>query len=91
MALVGLLSRYNRADGTFSEYVRVTVEERNGSSISGEFGYPFVYRSEADNPFFVRLNIGRDFDIPIQLPPPGYDTSREPLAVQYALYPIRTV
>ena len=81
----GLRAKYNPKDGSFDEDVRVELHMANGQTLSGEFHYPWHYPSERDNPFSPNWRGGPDDPIPAKLPPPGFDTSKEPLAVQLTL------
>jgi len=81
----GLHAQYNPKDGSFDEMVRVQLHLANGETLSGEFHYPWHYPSERDNPFSPNWRGGPDDPIPAKLPPPGFDVSKEPLAVQLTL------
>jgi hypothetical protein len=81
----GIRAKFNPKDGSFDEDVRVELHMANGQSLSGDFHYPWHYGSEKDNPFSPNWSGGPDDPIPAKLPPPGYDLSREPLAVQLTL------
>lgn len=81
----GLRAKYNPRDGSFNEDVRVQLQLGNGEKLEGDFHYPWHYPSEVENPFSPRTDIPQGDPIPAQLPPPGFDVSREPLAVQLTL------
>ncbi|MBV8601929.1 MAG: hypothetical protein JO359_10240 [Candidatus Eremiobacteraeota bacterium] len=81
----GLRAKYNRSDKSFDEDVRVELRLANGETLFGDFHYPWHYASEQDNPFSPNWKGGPNDPIPAQLPPPGFDISREPLAVQLTL------
>ena len=81
----GLRAKFNRSNGSFDEDVRVELRLANGQTLYGDFHYPWHYSSEADNPFSPNWKGGPNDAIPAQLPPPGFDVSREPEAVQLTL------
>jgi hypothetical protein len=81
----GLRAKYNTKDGSFNEDVRVQLQLGNGEKLEGDFHYPWHYPNEAQNPFSPRSEIPQGDPIPAQLPPPGFDVSKEPLAVQLTL------
>ena len=78
----GLRAKFNPKDGSFDEDVRVELHMANGQKVTGDFHYPWHYPSERDNPFSANWRGGPDDPIPAKLPPPGFDVSKEPLAVQ---------
>jgi hypothetical protein len=71
-------------DGRSVQTVTVTISLRNGEEQSGAFPYPFIYRSERDNPFLHddRLIGG---GVLVQEPPAGTDISQLPTTVQVVL------
>lgn len=81
----GLRAKYNPRDGSFNEDVRVQLQLGNGEKLEGDFHYPWHYPSEEQNPFSPRTAIPQGDPIPAQLPPPGFDVAKEPLAVQLTL------
>lgn len=81
----GLHAQYNPRDGSFAENVRVQLTLGNGQTLEGDFHYLWHYPSEAANPFSPKTDIPPDDPIPAQLPPPGFDVSKEPPAVQLTL------
>jgi hypothetical protein len=81
----GLRAKYNPRDGSFDEDVRVELQLGNGEKLAGDFHYPWHYPNEAQNPFSAHTQIPEGDPIPAQLPPPGFDVSKEPLAVQLTL------
>jgi len=81
----GLHAQYNPRDGSFLENVRVHLTLGNGQTLDGDFHYPWHYPNEAQNPFSPRSDIPQDEPIPAQLPPSGFDVSKEPLAVRLTL------
>lgn len=81
----GVHAEYNPRDGSFSENVRVQLTLGNGQTLQGDFHYPWHYPSEAENPFSPKSTLAADEPVPAQTPPPGFDVSKEPLAVQLTL------
>ncbi|MGH7661295.1 MAG: hypothetical protein ACRENA_10335 [Vulcanimicrobiaceae bacterium] len=81
----GLHAQFNPKDGSFDEAVRVQLRLSNGQTVTGEFHYPWHYASERENPFSPNYGGSPDDAIPAKLPPPGFDLSKEPLAVQLTL------
>jgi hypothetical protein len=81
----GLRAKFNRSNGSFDEDVRVELRLANGQTLYGDFHYPWHYPSESDNPFSPNWKGGPNDAIPAQLPPPGFDVSKEPEAVQLTL------
>ena len=74
-----------KPDGTVLQYVIARVVTENDVLV-GVFPYPFVYPSERDNPFAHEdLKLARDNGVPLQSPPPGFDPSIAPAAVQFVL------
>jgi hypothetical protein len=80
----GTHAEYNPKDGSFNENVRVELTLANGETLRGDFHYPWHYPSEAENPFSPKTQV-QDEPVPAQTPPPGYDISKEPQAVQLTL------
>jgi hypothetical protein len=62
--------------GKFYEPVRATIHYRDGHSETEAFPYPFVYASEAEDPW-SRENLKKSEAelgiVRVQLPPPGFD------------------
>jgi len=81
----GVHARYNPKDGSFDETVRVVLQLDNGQTLSGDFHYPWHYPGEAENPWSPNWHGSPNDPIPAQLPPPGFDLAKEPLAVQLTL------
>ena len=81
----GLHAEFNPRDGSFAERVRVQLTLGDGETLEGDFHYPWRYPNEAQNPFSPKTEIPPDDPIPAQLPPSGFDVSRESLAVQLTL------
>ena len=81
----GMHAQYDPKNGSFNENVRVELTLGNGQTIDGDFHYPWHYPSEAENPFSPKTQIPQDAPIEAQLPPTGYDVSKEPMAVQLTL------
>lgn len=81
----GIHAEYNGKDGSFNDTIRVILDTVGGLRLWGDFGYPWHYASEADDPFSRRSKTPSDAPIPAQLPPPGFDVSNEPSAVQLTL------
>jgi TonB family protein len=80
-----LYAKINK-DGSFDETVRVVLRLPNGPEIGGVFGYSWHYISDEENPFSKNWKHGKPTDpIVAQLPPGGFDVSKEPAAVQLTL------
>ncbi|MFZ1124298.1 MAG: hypothetical protein WAN59_04060, partial [Candidatus Baltobacteraceae bacterium] len=69
-------------DGTQYEHVRLLVTLRDGSTLSDELHWFFVYKDEASNPF---TPAHPDAEVLMQQPPPGTDLSAQKPATQFAL------
>ncbi len=74
-----------KSDGTSIQTVSVTVTLRDGEEQSGDFPYPFVYKSERDNPFVNEAATSKGGGALVQQPPPGSDVSKFPPTVQIVL------
>jgi len=74
-----------KGDGTSIQTVAVTVTLRDGEEQSGDFPYPFVYKSEKENPFVNEAALSRGGGVLVQQPPPGSDVSKFPPTVQVVL------
>lgn len=81
----GIRRKYNVADGSVDEIVRVTLHLGNGQSIAGEFGYPWHYSKPEDDPWSPSTKIGLNDPVDAQMPPKNFDVTKEPLAVQLTL------
>ena len=76
-------AEYNRANGSFDDTIRVQLTLGNGQVLDGVFPYKWHYASQADDPFSRPDD--EDEGVDAQLPPPGFDSTREPLAVRLTL------
>jgi len=76
-----------RKDGTVVQQVTARITLRDGTVVRGLFPYPFIYPSDAKNPFLHHNTdlLSPDGGVPVQTPPPGTDLSTAPLAVQVVL------
>jgi len=63
--------RYN-GDGSHSATVRLDVTLSDGTSVSDDLGWPFLYRHDVDDPF-TDEGLTAGTPVLLQLPPPGYD------------------
>ncbi|MGH7660433.1 MAG: hypothetical protein ACRENA_05905 [Vulcanimicrobiaceae bacterium] len=81
----GMHAEYNPKDGSFNDTIRVILDTVNGLRLWGDFGYPWYYASEASDPFSRHSKISFDMPVRAQLPPPGFDVSKESSAVQLTL------
>ncbi len=81
----GVHAEYNHNDGSFNETVRVALDLADGERLWGDFGYPWRYTSEKDNPFSKKTSSPKIAPIMAQLSPEGFDVSDEPSAVQLTL------
>ncbi len=77
----GKLDHVDR-DGTQYEHVRLVVTLRDGSTLSDELHWLFVYKDEASNPF---TPAHADAEVLMQFPPAGTDPSAQQAAVLFAL------
>ena len=73
-----------RGDGASVQTVTATVRFPDGSEQRGDFPYPFIYKTERENPFLHddKLIAG---GVHVQEPPPGSDVSTMPVTVQVVL------
>ncbi|MGH7227425.1 MAG: hypothetical protein ACRELF_29795, partial [Gemmataceae bacterium] len=78
-------AQYNPKDGSFNDTIRVKLTLGNGQLLQGDFPYTWHYASEAQDPFSARSQAGADEAVFAQLPPPGFDSSKEPTAVKLTL------
>jgi len=74
-----------RSDGTSVQTVSVTITLRDGEQQSGDFPYPFIYKTEKDNPFVNEAATTRNGGAPVQQPPAGSDVAKMPATVQVVL------
>jgi hypothetical protein len=74
-----------KADGTSIQTVSATITLRDGEVQTGDFPYPFIYKSEKENPFVNEAATTRGGGALVQLPPPGTDVSKFPATVQVVL------
>jgi hypothetical protein len=83
---VTFFGKYDHSDrgGTRYVHVRIEVTLRNGTVLSDELHWFFVYPNERSDPF-ATLNARADLPTPMQLPPPGFDMSRQQPATVFAL------
>ena len=77
-------AQYNRQDGSFDDTIRVQLTLGSGQRLEGVFPYTWHYASEADDPFSQKASAD-DEGVKAKLPPPGLDSTREPLAVRLTL------
>ncbi len=78
--------RVHRKDGSVDDTIRVQLILGSGQKLEGVFPYAWHYTSESDDPFSKPPSNSEDEDVvPAKLPPVGFDTSKEPLAVQLTL------
>jgi len=77
-------AQYNPKDGSFDDTIRVKLTLGSGEKLDGVFPYTWHYPSEADDPFSPATK-NDDPAVEAKLPPPGFDASREPPAVQLTL------
>jgi hypothetical protein len=74
-----------KPDGTVLQYVIAKVTTPNDVEV-GLFPYPFIYSAERQNPFVHEdVKLAQDNGVPVQMPPPGFDPTTAPLAVQFVL------
>ena len=78
-------AQYNPKDGSFDDTIQVKLTLGNGQVLQGNFPYTWHYASEADDPFSPRTQVSADDPVDAQLPPPGFDASKEPTAVRLTL------
>lgn len=78
-------AQYNPKDRSFDDTIRVTLVLGDGQKLEGVFPYAWHYASEADDPFSQASSKDDDPGVDAQLPPPGFDTSKEPTAVRLTL------
>ncbi len=72
--------------GTAYEPVQAVVTFPDGHQESARFPYPWIYPNGEQNDPWSDTNLKKgDFDITLQTPPPGADTSSFPPLVQYIL------
>lgn len=69
-------------DGTQYEHVRLVVTLRDGSTLSDELHWYFVYKDQASNPF---TPAHADAEVLMQIPPAGTDLSAQKPATVFAL------
>jgi hypothetical protein len=74
-----------KGDGTSIQTVSVTITLRDGEEQSGDFPYPFVYKSERENPFVNDAATTKGGGALVQQPPAGSDVSKFPPTVQVVL------
>ena len=77
-------AQFNRQDGSFDDTIRVQLTLGDGQRLEGVFPYAWHYASEADDPFSQKTS-DDDEGVKAQLPPPGLNSSKEPLAVRLTL------
>ena len=71
------------SNGTAYETVRATVSFMDGHTETAEFPYQWVYPNGEQTDPWSSTNLKKpDFEIPMQLPPPGAATNLPPL-IQY--------
>jgi len=74
-----------RPDGTVRQYVIAKVTTPSDVQV-GVFPYPFTYPAERQNPFAHEdVKLAADNGVPVQPPPPGFDATTAPPAVQFVL------
>lgn len=69
-------------DGTVHEHVRIEVRLADGNVLGDELHWLWTYKSENDNPFDPKLP---EEEVRMQLPPAGFDLSRQTEATIFAL------
>ncbi len=72
-------------NGSVLQSVVANVTLTDGTTMTGEFPYPFVYPSDRKNPFAHDDQLAPNGGIPVQLPPPGTDLADAPPAVQFVI------
>jgi hypothetical protein len=77
-------SQVNPKDGSVEDTIRVRLILGSGQKLDGVFPYTWHYPSVAADPFSPAAP-NDDPDVPAQLPPPGSDVLKEPLAVRLTL------
>ena len=51
----------------------VSIQLRDGETVTDDLGWPFVYADDADNPFSPQNENNPDVTTTMQPPPPDYD------------------
>jgi hypothetical protein len=73
-------------NGTAYEKVRARVTFRDGHTESVVFPYPWIYPNGEQTDPWSQTNLRKgDFDVMLQQPPPGADTSSYPMLLRYIL------
>jgi hypothetical protein len=78
-------AQYNPKDGSFDDTIRVKLILGDGQKLDGVFPYAWHYASEANDPFSQTSSKDDDPGVDAQLPPAGFDSSKEPIAVRLTL------
>jgi hypothetical protein len=74
----------NPKDDSVDDTIRVKLILGDGQRLDGVFPYTWHYPSQAEDPFSPTTK-SDDPVVPAQLPPSGFDVSREPAAVRLTL------
>jgi hypothetical protein len=74
------------SNGTATEVIRATVSFPDGHTETAEFPYPWVYPNGEQTDPWSDTNLKKgDFEIALQLPPPGSNAGSFPPLIQYIL------
>ncbi len=71
-------------NGGHTASIRIDVSMSDGSVVSDDLGWPFVYARDADDPFTPAGEAAKT-PILLQLPPPGYSLARQKPATAFAV------
>jgi hypothetical protein len=71
-------------NGGHAATIRIDVTMSDGSVVSDDLGWPFVYRRDVDDPF-TDAGAAAHTPILLQLPPPGYSTATQKPATAFAV------